>query len=264
MITIESAMHRGIQHGQSTVPTCLSREVHDSVGVPAIRDRRLQGHRQRGNAANSVAPLVDARKAPNSCAAFRAAIALVPLEGPVHAMPSSPAYDNLRNIRDAFVPPKPNEFVIAHSMLAGEPTLRIKSKPISSSVSTRFVVGGAIWSRSASTVMPASRLPAAPRRWPVIDFVELTRNLAASLSKADRIAVASARSPSVSGDNFASLGFASPPRGVVAKPIPLFPPVAKVTFPSSLPKSPPIFRMLFRLLMSSLYWSPVPRVFRQC
>ena len=38
----------------------------------------------------------------------------------------------------------------------------------------RLVMGGATWSRSASTVIPASRLPAPPSKWPVIDFVELT------------------------------------------------------------------------------------------
>ena len=37
---------------------------------------------------------------------------------------------------------------------------------------TRLTVGGAIWSRIASTVNTASMPPAAPSRWPVIDLVE--------------------------------------------------------------------------------------------
>src|SRR5258708_267254 len=37
---------------------------------------------------------------------------------------------------------------------------------------SRLIVGGAIWSRSARTVKPASRLPAPPRRWPAMDLVE--------------------------------------------------------------------------------------------
>ena len=36
------------------------------------------------------------------------------------------------------------------------------------------MVGGATWSCTASTLNTASTPPAAPSRWPVIDFVELT------------------------------------------------------------------------------------------
>ena len=39
---------------------------------------------------------------------------------------------------------------------------------------SRFRVGGMTWSRMARTQKAASMAPAAPSRWPVIDFVELT------------------------------------------------------------------------------------------
>lgn len=38
---------------------------------------------------------------------------------------------------------------------------------------SRLMVGGATWSRRASTLKIASTAPAAPNRWPVIDLVEL-------------------------------------------------------------------------------------------
>ena len=36
-----------------------------------------------------------------------------------------------------------------------------------------FIVGGAVWLSMARMVTPASRLPAPPSRWPVMDLVEL-------------------------------------------------------------------------------------------
>ena len=44
-------------------------------------------------------------------------------------------------------------------------------------------------------MIPASRLPAPPSRWPVIDLVELTSRLFADSPKVSQIALASARSP---------------------------------------------------------------------
>jgi len=57
------------------------------------------------------------------------------------------------------------------------------------------VVGGAIRSRSASSVAIASTAPAAPRRWPIADLVELTGICAARSSpNAALIALVSERS----------------------------------------------------------------------
>src|SRR5271154_2994034 len=97
---------------------------------------------------------------------------------------------------EAFVPPKPKELVIAYSIVVGTPLSLTRQKPQASSTSCRLVMGGATWSRSASIVIPASRLPAPPRRWPVIDLVELTRRLFAESPKVSQMARAAARSPS--------------------------------------------------------------------
>ena len=56
------------------------------------------------------------------------------------------------------------------------------------------MVGGMQPSRSARTQMIASRAPAAPNRWPVIDFVEETISLRAWSPKTSLIACVSARS----------------------------------------------------------------------
>jgi hypothetical protein len=69
---------------------------------------------------------------------------------------------------------------------------------------------------------------------------------------------------SVNGDKFLLFEICKPAKGGGRKPEPTIPTSNQVTFPSSVPKSPPIFRMLSRLLMSSRCWSPAPRVFRQC
>ena len=63
---------------------------------------------------------------------------------------------------------------MAYSIVVGSPLSRTRQKPQASSTFCRLVIGGATWLHSASTVIPASRLPAPPRRWPVIDLVELT------------------------------------------------------------------------------------------
>src|SRR5580658_1111808 len=102
--------------------------------------------------------------------------------------------DHLRNSRAPLVPPKPKEFDMAYSSLALRAWLGTKSMPeVSGSWLTRLMVGGRIWSRRARTVMPASRPPAPPRRWPVMDLVELTGSLCSP--KKLRIAWASSVSP---------------------------------------------------------------------
>ena len=63
-------------------------------------------------------------------------------------------------------------------------------------MSTRLIVGGAIWSRIASTVNTASMPPAAPSRWPVIDLVDDTASFCAWSPNARFTAVHSAMSPS--------------------------------------------------------------------
>src|ERR1700721_692552 len=97
---------------------------------------------------------------------------------------------------EAFVPPNPNELVIAYSIEVGSPLSLTRGKQQASSTSWRLVIGGAPWSLSASPVMPASRLPAPPNKCPVIDLVELTNRLFADSPKVSQIALASARSPS--------------------------------------------------------------------
>ena len=59
-----------------------------------------------------------------------------------------------------------------------------------------MMVGGATERCIASTVMPASRPPAAPRRCPVIDLVDDTASLYAWSPKTALIAFVSAMSPS--------------------------------------------------------------------
>src|ERR1019366_1861720 len=79
-----------------------------------------------------------------------------------------------RNTRHPFVPPNPNEFDMAYSMATFRGAFGTKSRSQPSPGFSRFMVGGTIWSRSASTVMPASNPPAPPNKCPVIDLVELT------------------------------------------------------------------------------------------
>ena len=68
------------------------------------------------------------------------------------------------------------------------------SRPTSSG-SSRLIVGGTTRWCSARTVATDSSAPAAPRRWPVIDLVEVTTTRSASAPSAWRIARASATSP---------------------------------------------------------------------
>src|SRR5579863_7472375 len=99
-----------------------------------------------------------------------------------------------RNSSAPLVPPKPKEFDMAYSISALRAWLGTKSmSPVSGSWFSRLMVGGMIWLRRASTVMPASRPPAPPSRWPVMDLVELTGIFRAP--KKLRIACASSVSP---------------------------------------------------------------------
>jgi hypothetical protein len=60
------------------------------------------------------------------------------------------------------------------------------------------MVGGAVWWSMAMMVMPASRPPAPPSRWPVMDLVELTSRvwLRARSPKTFSMALDSRASPS--------------------------------------------------------------------
>src|SRR5579862_557655 len=80
-----------------------------------------------------------------------------------------------RNSSAPFVPPKPKEFDMAYSISALRAWFGTRSMPaVSGSGFSRLIVGGRIWSRRASTVMPASSPPAPPSKCPVMDLVELT------------------------------------------------------------------------------------------
>src|ERR1044072_7034313 len=75
----------------------------------------------------------------------------------------------------AFTPPKPKPFDIAYSIASGRAAPATISTPSAAeSGSSRFSVAGAIWSRSARAVKIASTPPAAPSRWPIADFVDVT------------------------------------------------------------------------------------------
>ena len=98
-------------------------------------------------------------------------------------------------MRLALVPPKPKEFVVAYIIGIGVARCMMRFKALSASGVVRFMVGGATRSRRARTVRPASTAPAAPSRWPVIDFVELTARPRACLPNTCSMAAVSARSP---------------------------------------------------------------------
>src|SRR5579875_2984519 len=94
-------------------------------------------------------------------------------------------------------PPKPNELLStrgrppgAAGSFLGSPAAM--SSSISGSCLSRLIVGGTTPSRMARIAAIASTAPAAPSRWPVIDFVEVTTDRAPSTA---RIARASATSP---------------------------------------------------------------------
>jgi hypothetical protein len=74
---------------------------------------------------------------------------------------------------EALVPPKPNELDSATLISRLRALSGARSISVSTEGSSRFSVGGATWSRIASTLKIASTAPAAPRRWPVALLVEL-------------------------------------------------------------------------------------------
>src|ERR1700681_905356 len=79
-----------------------------------------------------------------------------------------------RNAKVALVPPKPKELDSAARIVMSRAMFGTKSRSHLGSRWKRFAVGGAIWSRIASTVKTASMPPAAPSRCPVIDLVDET------------------------------------------------------------------------------------------
>ena len=71
-----------------------------------------------------------------------------------------------------------------------------RSSAVSTDGLSRLIVGGAIWSRSASTVKAASTAPAAPRRCPIDDLVEDIAVLPAAWPSSRSTAPSSISSPS--------------------------------------------------------------------
>src|SRR5260221_13655083 len=101
----------------------------------------------------------------------------------------------MRKASVALVPPKPNELDSAARIFIGRAVLGTKSRSHCGSWLNRFAVGGATWSRNASTVNTASMPPAAPSKCPVIDLVDDTASLAAWSPKQRLTATHSAMSP---------------------------------------------------------------------
>src|SRR5262245_22792671 len=82
------------------------------------------------------------------------------------------AYGGGAQIRLALVAPKPKELESAWRILRGLACFGTRSMSQPSDGFSRLRVGGATWSRIASSEKIASTLPAAPRRWPMADLVE--------------------------------------------------------------------------------------------
>src|SRR6185437_6984423 len=94
------------------------------------------------------------------------------------------------------VPPKPNELEMATSSFASRAVCATKSRSQPSPGSSRLIVGGNTWSRSARMLKIASTPPAAPSRWPVVDLVELIASFLAWSPNTFFAAITSPRSPS--------------------------------------------------------------------
>src|SRR3954470_23214119 len=86
-----------------------------------------------------------------------------------------------RNTSEALVPPKPNEFDSTVSIWRFLATCGTRSIVVSTDGLSRFSVGGATPSAVGSTEEIAWTARAAPRRWPIADFVDDIDNLPAAL-----------------------------------------------------------------------------------
>ena len=110
--------------------------------------------------------------------------------------PPEAAPADILKITEALVPPKPKLFDSATLISIGLALCGTRSMGVSTEGLSRLIVGGAIWSRIASTENAASMAPAAPSRCPVADLVELMVALAAALPSRRSTAPSSISSPS--------------------------------------------------------------------
>src|SRR5271154_3840726 len=104
-------------------------------------------------------------------------------------------YDARRKINDALVPPKPKELESAMSIVRLRATCGAKSIAVSAEGLSRLRVGGAIPSRIARMEKIAPTAPAAPRRWPIADFVDDIVVVAAAFPSSRSTARSSISSP---------------------------------------------------------------------
>ena len=74
---------------------------------------------------------------------------------------------------DAFAPPKPKELESAVSILSSVGSRTIGNWHAGSMLFSA-ISGGSHWPRNAMRQTTASTAPAAPSRWPMLAFVELT------------------------------------------------------------------------------------------
>src|SRR5271163_1755262 len=102
-----------------------------------------------------------------------------------------------RKTSEALVPPNPNELDNAAWIGRLRAACGARSIAVSTAGLSRLSVGGAIWSRIARMEKIASTAPAAPRRWPIEDFVEDMVVLAAELPSSRSTACNSISSPTV-------------------------------------------------------------------
>src|SRR5215469_1375972 len=93
-------------------------------------------------------------------------------DAPALACPWRSAHDAFLKMTEALVPPNPKLFDKAMSIFIGLALFGTKSSGVSTEGWSRLMVGGATWSRSASTQNAASTAPAAPKRWPIDDLVD--------------------------------------------------------------------------------------------
>jgi len=75
---------------------------------------------------------------------------------------------------DAFAPPKPNEFESAVSIFLSTGSRTISKLQVGS-ILPGDICGGKNCPRSVIKQTTASTAPAAPSKWPMLDFVELTK-----------------------------------------------------------------------------------------
>src|SRR6266568_3002546 len=125
------------------------------------------GGRRRAGKARSGPSRAPAREAGGAAVDARSA-------APARTRRRRPVDQTRLNSTTAFVPPNPNEFDIAKSTRFSRAVFGMTSRAQSGSCSSTLIVGGRTPRAIARTVTAPSSPPAAPRRWPVIDFVDET------------------------------------------------------------------------------------------